>query len=117
MLLILSSACCDWLTLEMKKKDEKRYLKAYQKQLNKPKYGVRSYRFVFICFYLAGFSLCVFSGYVLGKDSFWSELFRIFGGISIGIGWFFRIALPQWEAIAPHISMASIDERIRELEL
>lgn len=101
----------------MNKKDEKGYLQAYQKQLNKPKYGARSHTIIYISCYLAGFSLCLISGHVLEKDSFLEGLFTILGGILIGIGWSFQRSLSQWKAIAPHISTTSMDDRIRELEL
>lgn len=101
----------------MNKKDEKRHLQAYQKQLNKPKYGVRSHTLIYISCYLAGFALCLISGHVLEKDSFLEGLFPILGGFLLGMGWSFQISLSQWKAIAPHISTTSMDNRIRELEL
>lgn len=102
---------------EMNKKDEKRYLQAYQKQLNKPKYGVRYHTIFYISCYLAGFTVCLISGIDLVRDSFLEGYLTILGGFLIGMGWTFGISLSQWKAIAPHISTTSMDDRIRELEL
>lgn len=100
----------------MRKKQEQKILQAYVKMLKEPRYGIRSYAEIYVPCYLFGIFLGVIGELGPEKGSYLSDLTLILGGSMIGIGLVFHFSSTLWEALAPHVSTESINDRIQELE-
>jgi len=102
----------------MKPEAEKKLLKSYLKLLEKPDAGERGYKWTARVFFTI-FMLFIFFYFSEGVQKNYSvnaiAICSLIAGVCLGFGFWFSQMASQTQIIAKHISKASIEERINEI--